>query len=170
VTVGIPPPYAVDREIEDIEAPVNPGGMSALLHGHSSGGCPALEAARALGTKVAWVAVYDAPHNDDPTAQQAWGEYIRQLGAALSAGRRGDAVALFMHYVGISRQQIADMRQAPFWGGMEAIAPALAYDHWAIMGPTAAVPKDRLAKVNASVLAFCGDASYPFMYHGRDNR
>jgi len=68
-----------------------------------------------------------------------------------------------MQYVGMSRQQIAGMRQAPFWAGMEAIAPTLAYNHTAIMGPTAGVPKDRLAKVNVPVLALCGDASYPFM-------
>src|SRR5215831_9298643 len=136
---GDTPPYAIDREIEDIEALVNHSGTSALLYGHSSGGCLALEAARALGTKVAKVTVYEAPYNDDPTAQQAWGEYIRQLGDALSSGRRGDAVALFMQYVGMSRQQIAGMRQAPFWAGMEAIAPTLAYDHTAIMGPTAGV-------------------------------
>jgi len=68
---GDTPPYAIDREIEDIEALVNHSGTSALLYGHSSGGCLALEAARALGTKVAKVTVYEAPYNDDPTVQQA---------------------------------------------------------------------------------------------------
>jgi pimeloyl-ACP methyl ester carboxylesterase len=156
-------PYAVQREIEDIEALINRAGTSALLYGHSSGGCLALEAARSLGAKIARVAVYEAPYNDDPAAQRAWTEYIRQLGEALADGRRGDAVALFMQYVGMPAEQIAGMRQAPFWAGMEAIGPTLAYDHTAIIGPTAAVPKDQLAMVSAPVLAICGGASYPFM-------
>jgi pimeloyl-ACP methyl ester carboxylesterase len=156
-------PYAVEREIEDIEALINRAGRSAVLYGHSSGGCLALEAARSLSSRVAKIAVYEAPYNDDQAAQQAWGEYIRHLGEALAAGRRGDAVALFMQYVGMPPEQIAGMRQAPFWASMEAIGPTLAYDHTAIMGPTAAVPKDKLATVNAPVLALCGGASFPFM-------
>ena len=68
-----------------------------------------------------------------------------------------------MQYVGMPPEQITGMRQAPFWAGMEAIGPTLAYDHIAIMGATAAVPEDKLAMVNAPVLAICGGASYPFM-------
>jgi pimeloyl-ACP methyl ester carboxylesterase len=156
-------PYTVEREIEDIEALVNVAGTSAALYGHSSGGCLALEAARSLGSRVAKVVVYEAPYNDDTAAQHAWAEYIRQLGEALAAGRRGDAVALFMRYVGNSREQIAGMRQAPFWAGMQAIGPTLAYDHIGIIGRTAEVPKDKLARVSVPVLALCGGASYPFM-------
>ena len=156
-------PYALEREIEDIEALINRAGTSAVLYGHSSGGCLALEAARSLGAKVARLAVYEAPYNDDPAAQRAWTEYIRQLGEALAAGRRGDAVALFMQYVGMPAEQIASMRQTPSWASMEELGPTLAYDHTAIMGPTAAVPRDKLAMVSAPVLAICGGASYPFM-------
>jgi pimeloyl-ACP methyl ester carboxylesterase len=156
-------PYAVEREFEDIEALIDLAGAPAVLYGHSSGGCLALEAARAVGANIAKVAVYEAPYNDDPAAQQAWGEYIRQLGEALANGRKGDAVALFMQYVGTPREQIAAMRQAPFWAGMAAIGPTLAYDHTALMGPTGVVPKDKLAAAHAPVLALCGGASYPFM-------
>src|SRR6266545_3690168 len=46
------------------------GGGSAFLFGHSSGGCLAREAARNLGAKVAKVAVYEVPYNDDPAAQR----------------------------------------------------------------------------------------------------
>ncbi len=60
-------------------------------------------------------------------------------------------------------EQIDEMRRAPFWAGMEAVAPTLAYDHAAIMGSTAAVPPDMLAGIRAPVLALCGGASYPFM-------
>jgi hypothetical protein len=65
--------------------------------------------------------VYEAPYNDDPAAQRASAEYIHQLGEALADGRRGDAVALFMQYVGLPPEQITGMRKAPFWAAMEAM-------------------------------------------------
>ncbi len=161
---GDTPPYAVEREIDDIEALIDRAGGSAFLYGHSSGGCLALEAARVLGPgKVVKVSSYEAPYNDDPATQQAWSEYLRELTEALAEGRRGDAVALFMAYVGTPPEQIAGMRQAPFWQGLEVIAPTLRYDHAGIIGPTNAVPAEKLAKVTVPVLALCGGASYPFM-------
>ena len=64
---------------------------------------------------------YEVPYNDDPEAQKAWGAYIKNLTEALASNRRGDAVALFMAYVGMPAAQIEGMRHAPFWGGMEAL-------------------------------------------------
>ncbi len=109
------------------------------------------------------MAAYEAPYNDDPAAQWAWGVYLRGLDQALVEGRRGDALAPFMGYVGTPPEPIAEMRRAPFWAGMEALAPTLAYDHSALLGPTGAVPRERLARITAPVLALCGGASYPFM-------
>src|SRR6266496_1624041 len=160
---GDTPPYAVEREIEDIEALIDEAGGVAFLYGHSSGGCLALEAAGALGTKVSKVALYEAPCNDDPAAQQAWGEYIEGLTHALREDRRGDAVALFMRYTGVPAEQVDGMRQAPFWPDLEAIAPTLAYDHAEIMGGTGAVPVERWAAIRTPTLVMCGGSSYPFM-------
>ena len=42
-------PYAVEREVEDIDALINEAGGSAFVFGTSSGGCLALEAAARLG-------------------------------------------------------------------------------------------------------------------------
>src|SRR5437763_4769065 len=42
-------PYAVEREIEDLEALIQVAGGTAALFGHSSGACLALEAAAKLG-------------------------------------------------------------------------------------------------------------------------
>ncbi|MGZ4210780.1 MAG: alpha/beta fold hydrolase [Actinomycetota bacterium] len=155
-------PYSVEREIEDIDAMIGEAGGVAFLYGHSSGGCLALEAARALGTKVSKVALYEAPYNDDPAAPKAWGEYIAALTDALASDRRGDAVALFMQYVGMPAEQVNGMRHAPFWAGLESIAPTLAYDHTAIMGKTGTVPTDRLADVKTPTLVMCG-TGIPFM-------
>ena len=162
---GDTPPYAVDREIEDIEAVISEAGGTAFLYGHSSGGCLALEAARKLGGKVPKVAVYEAPYNDEPAAQQAWSQYLGQLGEALAAGRPGDAVALFMRSTGTPAEQVDGMRQAPFWPALEAIAPTLAYDHAGVIGKSIAVPADRLAQVHVPVLVLCGGSSPAYMHH-----
>src|SRR5580765_5627647 len=45
-------PYALQREIEDVESLIDEAGGSAFLSGHSSGGCLALEATVELGDKV----------------------------------------------------------------------------------------------------------------------
>jgi pimeloyl-ACP methyl ester carboxylesterase len=157
-------PYAVAREIEDIEALIDEAGGSAYLYGHSSGAALALEAALRLGNKVKKLAMYEAPYNDDAEAQRAWKQYITQLTEALAADRRGDAVALFMKYVGMPADQIEAMRQTPAWPLLESIAPTLAYDHAAILGEDDSVPTERAASVDVPTLVINGGASYAFMY------
>ncbi len=94
-------PYAVEREIEDIDALITEAGDSAFLFGISSGAALALEAAIKLGDKVKKLAMYEAPYNDDEAARQAWKAYRKQLAEVLAHSRRGDALALFMLLVGM---------------------------------------------------------------------
>jgi pimeloyl-ACP methyl ester carboxylesterase len=156
-------PYAVGREIEDIDALIDAAGGSASLYGHSSGGCLALDATVELIGKVRKLAMYEAPYNDDPAAQKAWGEYLTSLAELLAADRRGDAVALFMALVGTPAAQIEAMRKAPFWAGMEAIAPTLAYDHTGIMGKRGSIPVERAARIQVPTLVISGTRGLPFM-------
>ena len=156
-------PYAVGHEIEDIDALIDKAGGYAFLYGHSSGGCLALEAAVKLSGKVKKLAMYEVPYNDDPEAQKAWGTYIKNLTEALASNRPGDAVALFMAYVGMPAAQIEGMRHAPFWSGMEALAPTLAYDHTAIMGNDGSIPRERAARVQVPTLVMTGGSGAPFM-------
>lgn len=156
-------PYAVEREIEDIEALIDEAGGSAFLFGISSGAALAFEAALALGSKVKKLAMYEAPYNDDDDARQAWKEFRKQLKEVLAAGRRGDAVALFMMLLGASADQIEGMRQHPMWPMWEAIAPTIAYDA-AALGEDASVPTSRAASVAVPALIMDGELSYPFMH------
>src|SRR5262252_10912324 len=103
-------PYTVDREIDDIDALIDHAGGPAFLYGHSSGGPLAMLAAIRLGSKITKLAIYEAPYNNDPGAQESWSQYLRQLGVALAEGRRGDAVALFMRFVGTPAEQVGRMR------------------------------------------------------------
>src|SRR5678815_2782385 len=68
-------PYALEREVEDIEALIDDVDGSASLYGISSGAALALEAAIKLGSKVKKLALYEAPYNDDASAKEAWREY-----------------------------------------------------------------------------------------------
>ncbi|MEN6342500.1 MAG: alpha/beta hydrolase [Methanospirillum sp.] len=156
-------PYAVDREIEDLEALIDAAGGEAFVYGHSSGGALALLAAAKLGGRVARLALYEVPYTADPRGEAAWKEYVSRLAALLADGRNGDAVALFLQLTGLSADQVAGMRQAPFWPAMEAGAPTLAYDHIGILGPTAAIPADLAAAVTVPTLVMSGGASLPFM-------
>jgi pimeloyl-ACP methyl ester carboxylesterase len=154
-------PYALAREVEDIEALIQEANGSALVFGTSSGGCLALEAAIKLGGKIKKLAMYEPPYNSENAAEQAWKEYRKQLADLLAAGRRGDAAALFMKSVGTPDDQIEGMRQAPIWSVFEAVAPTLAYDA-AVLGEDRSVPTKRAAKVAVPTLVMNGTA-IPFM-------
>ncbi len=154
-------PYALAREVEDIEALIKEAGGAAFVFGTSSGGCLALEAAIALGNKTRKVAIYEAPYNSDKAVQQAWRDYRKQLAELLAEGRRGDAAALFMQMVGTPADQIDGMRHAPVWPMFEAVAPTLAYDA-AAMGEDRSVPAKRAANVTVPALVMNGTV-IPFM-------
>lgn len=58
---GFTEPYAVEREIEDLDALIAEAGGSAHLFGASSGGALALEAA-AAGSAIDTIAVWEVPY------------------------------------------------------------------------------------------------------------
>src|SRR4051812_12093970 len=58
---GNTPPYAVAREVEDLDALIAAAGGSAHVYGASSGGALVLEAA-AAGSAIDKVAVWDVPY------------------------------------------------------------------------------------------------------------
>jgi pimeloyl-ACP methyl ester carboxylesterase len=155
-------PFAVGREVEDIEALIDAAGGSAFLFGISSGACLALEAAIGLGDTVRGLAMYEPPYNADAGSAQEWKDYRTQLAEAVATGRRGDAVALFMALVGVPAVQIGGMRQAPMWAQFEAVAPSLAYDAAAV-GEDRGVPLARAAAVTAPALVMNGGAGLAFM-------
>jgi pimeloyl-ACP methyl ester carboxylesterase len=155
-------PFAVEREIEDIDALITEAGGQAFVFGISSGAALAFEAALKLGAKVKKLALYEPPYNDDPDARQAWVNFRAQLAGALAEGRRSDAVGLFMMLLGMPAEQLDEMRQYPMWPMWEAIAPTIAYDAAAI-GDEASVPVEKAAGLRAPALVMSGSESYPFM-------
>jgi pimeloyl-ACP methyl ester carboxylesterase len=158
---GDTPPYAVAREVEDIEAVINAAGGSACVYGTSSGGALALEAARTLPTRITKLALWEPPFSPDgyprPPADTA-----RTYTDLVAAGRRGDAVEFFMaKVVGLPPEFVAQARNAPWWPAQEALAHTLAYDA-TIMGDYV-LPTERAAAVTVPTLVLAGGASFPFM-------
>lgn len=157
-------PYAVEREIEDIEALIDASGGRASLYGISSGAALAMEAAITLDGRIQKLAMYEPPYNNDEAARQAWQEYTRRLGDLLAEGRNGDAVGLFMMLVGLPEDQLEGMRQHPMWPMWEAVGHTLAYDHTAILGEEAAIPVERASRVRVPAMVLNGSESFHFMY------
>jgi pimeloyl-ACP methyl ester carboxylesterase len=155
-------PYALEREVEDIDALVDQAGGSAYIYGISSGAALALEAAYRLDGKVKKMALYEPPYNDDESLRPASRQYTKDLTALLSAGRNGDAAELFMRMVGMPEEQLAGMRQSPVWPVFEAVAPTLLYDDTAL-GKDRVVPVDRAASLKIPALVMNGGAGLPFM-------
>src|SRR6266566_6646067 len=169
-------PYAVEREVEDIEALINEAGGSAFVFGHSSGAVLALEAARLLPTKITKLAVYEPPFIIDDSRPPAPQDYVPHLMELVSSGRRGEAVEYFMTGVGTPAEMVAQMRQSPMWPGLEAVAHTLAYDGM-IMGDTQRgdpLPLRKWAAVTVPTLVMDGTVflgrgeSHVFLRHGAD--
>lgn len=158
---GDTPPYAVEREIEDIDAVVAAAGGSACLYGSSSGAALALEAARMLPTKITKLALWEPPYVPEgfprPPADSA-----RTYTELVAAGKRGDAAEFFMaKVVGLPPEFVAQARNAPWWPNQEALAHTLAYDA-TIMGDYT-LPAERVTAVTIPTLVLDGGASFPFM-------
>jgi pimeloyl-ACP methyl ester carboxylesterase len=145
---------------------VEAAGGSANVYGISSGASLALEAVAQLGGKIKKLALYEAPYNDDPTSRQAWWDYRRELKKLISEKHNGDAVVLFMKFVGTPVEMVGGMKQSPMWPVFESVAPTLEYDA-EVLGDNRNVPVERAAKVGAKTLVLDGGANLtimPFMH------
>lgn len=165
---GDTPPYAVEREVEDIAALVDAAGGEAYLYGISSGGVLALEAASRLPA-VTKLAIYEPPFIIGDGRPPLPGDYVARLNELSAAGRRGEAVELFMTAAaGVPAEYLGPMREDPSWAEMEKVAHTLAYDG-TVMGDTMSgtpLPSGRWASTQASTLVIAGGNSEPFFHDG----
>lgn len=127
-------PYAVTKEIDDIRALVAAMGGEAFIYGVSSG---AVLAARAVaaGVKAKKLALFEPPLALDGTHYPEPKDYVEQVKEHLRAGRRADAIKLFMKVVGVPGFVVFIMQYMPMFKGMKAVAPTLVYD-FAVLGDT----------------------------------
>jgi pimeloyl-ACP methyl ester carboxylesterase len=119
--------YAVDREVEDLVAVLAAAGPDAYVVGASSGAALVLEAARS-GVPMRKIAVYEVPFIVDDTHTPNDPQLRRRTQDLLDAGRRGDAVALFLRTVGVPSLGLVMMRLLPVWRKLVGVAHTLPYD------------------------------------------
>jgi pimeloyl-ACP methyl ester carboxylesterase len=102
-------------------------GDGVYLHGTSSGAALALEAAKHI-RPIVKLAVYEPPFIVDDTRTPMPDDWLPRLKGLLADGRRGDAVKMFMRFVGTPAIFTAVMPFTPVWGKLKAVAPTLPYD------------------------------------------
>jgi pimeloyl-ACP methyl ester carboxylesterase len=147
------PPYAVEREVDDLQALIEAAGGSASVYGFSSGAVLALHAA-AHGLAIDKLALMEPPLELDEQAppDTDLGAEVAEL---VAQGRRGDAVEHFNRSIGVPDEMIAGLRQAPFWPALEALAHTLVYD----IAITTSLPAARLPAITTPALVLASESS-----------
>lgn len=163
-------PFAVAREIEDIEALIDADGHSALLFGSSSGAALALEAANKLNGKVKKLFLYEPPFIVDDSRPPIPDDFSQQITQLVAAGRRNDALKLFFgKAIGIPNFAVNLMRYLmPGWSKMAGMAHTIPYDLAVLAGTQTGrpLPPSRWTSVNAPILVVVGSKSEPFFRSG----
>jgi len=180
-------PYAVEREIEDLDALIAEAGGSAYVFGYSSGAVLSLKAA-ASGSAIRKLALYDpplmvqsspnSPENQTRSHISTSGDQkievsssrthfedhlASELDRLVKAGRRGDAVELFQTKgVGIPAEVVVNMRNAPFRPMLEKMAHTLVYE-MTILG-NGVLASDLAASIAIPLLVMVGSESPSFMH------
>jgi pimeloyl-ACP methyl ester carboxylesterase len=160
---GDTPPYAVEREVEDLEALVEEAGGTAFALGHSSGAVLALEAATAT-PGITKLVLYEPPFIVDDSRPPLPDDFVRHLDELVANGRRDEAVEYFMTVgVGVPAEAIPPMKDSPFWPSLVAMAHTISYDV-RVLGDNMAgkpLPSDRWSTVTNPALVIDGGASPP---------
>jgi len=154
-------PYAVAREIDDLDALIREAGGSAFVHAVSSGAALALEAA-ASGLTITKLALYEAPFMVGTPAHLPPADHQAQLVRLIAEGRHGDAVAYYMRdIIGMPGLMVTLFRIFPMWSKLKAVAPSLPYDS-AVMGDFS-LPTRRAASLKMPTLVISGEKSMPVL-------
>jgi len=137
------------------------------LHGTSSGAALALEAAKHIRS-IAKLAVYEPPFIVDDTRTPMPDDWLPRLKQLVADNRPGDAVKMFMRFVGTPAIFTAVMPLAPVWGKLKAVAPTLPYDLTIMHDHQQGTPltPEEWAAVKAPVLVAAGGKSPAWMTNG----
>ena len=155
-------PYAVEREIEDIEAVIDEAGGTAFVHGQSSGAVLSLEATAKLGAKVQKLSLYEPPFIIDNSRPLPPADFVEHINELIAADRRGEAVEYWMtDVVGAPAEVVTEMKSSPAWPALEAVAHTLPYDIAVLDGGMSGEPlaAEKWTSVTAPVLVMDGGAS-----------
>jgi len=157
-------PYAIEREIEDIEALINGAGGQAYLYGISSGAALALRAAVTLGSaKVPKLALYEPPFGQETGDFEQQKQQVNEI---IRSGKPGEAAAFFLSAIGTPPEALEGMKASPEWDAIKKIDFTLAYDY-EVLG-NGMVPADIARAIVVPILVMDGEKSLDFMHATAD--
>ncbi len=152
-------PYAVEREVEDLQAMLDVAGGRAAVFGYSSGAVLALRAA-AEGLPIDRLFLYEPPfrfEDEGPVPPPGFAEHLQQL---VDEGRAADVVTTFqLQAVGLPPDVVAGIRQAPFFAQLEAVAQSVVHD--AVITTSISVPSPAMSAVDVPTVVLRGARTWP---------
>ncbi len=159
-------PYAIEREIEDLEALLAVAGGTAYVSGQSSGSALAIAAANRL-PGITRLALYEAPFVVDDTGKPITPAFLAHMRELVAAGQRTEAVKAFMRQVGTPGFMVALMPLMPVWSKLTAVAHTLPYDLSTVVpyGSGQPLPPTLGEAISAPTLVMDGGKSPAWMRH-----
>ena len=123
-------PYAIRREVEDLDALIDAAGGSVMIYAISSGVPLALAAADSLGAgRITSMVLYEAPLILDTTRKPVDPDYAGKMDALIARGDNAGAVKHFMQNgVGLPGFAILMMQLMGVMKKLAPVGPTLAYD------------------------------------------
>lgn len=153
-------PYAVQREIEDLEALIVNAGGQACLYGVSSGGALSLQAAGKLGAaKVPKLAIFEVPYGQEKEVFQKQKQGVNER---IKNGKPGDAAEFFLSQIGTPAEALQKLKSSPAWTTMSKIDFTLDYDYQ-VLGD-GAIPRDVAKSIAVPTLIMVGEKGADFMH------
>ena len=151
-------PYAVEREVEDLQAVIDVAGGRAAVFGYSSGATLALRAA-ADGLPIDRLFLYEPPFRfENPPAA----DLPERLQRMVDEGRAADVVTTFqLEGIGLPPDMVAGIRQSPFFPQLEAMAQSVVHD--ATLTAQHPVPTPAMAAVQVPTVVMRGGQTWPVL-------
>ncbi len=161
---GDTPPYAAERELEDLAAVIGAFGERANLYGHSSGGVLALEAVL-RGLPVRRLVLYEPPFILGDSRPRPSADLADRLDALVELGDQDGAVTTMLREgPSLTKEAIEQLRASPAWARLVALAHTAAYD--ARITDGCELDPDRFVTFETPTLVLAGDASPDWMRAG----
>ncbi|UJA21548.1 alpha/beta fold hydrolase [Thermoleophilia bacterium SCSIO 60948] len=158
---GDEPPYAADREVEDLAAVAEAAGAPAAVFGLSSGAALALLAAT-RSPAIGRLAVHEPPLSAHADPDHA--THTAELHDVLTQRGPGAAVDWFLAQIGMPPHMLEEMHASESWPAMEAVGHTLSYDY-AVLGEIGDAV-DRFASVSVPTQVSSGEHSPDFFRAG----
>nr|WP_223285253.1 alpha/beta hydrolase [Paenibacillus sp. PL91] len=162
-------PYAIAREIEDLQAMMDEAGGSAHVWGLSSGAALALQAA-ASGVSITKLALHEPPFVVDAADRKPPKNFVKHVTELIAANQRAEAITYFMTQgMGAPSFVVHLMRIMPgVWSRLMAVAHTLPYDAVLLDGymDGKPLPAQLWSKVTMPTLVIEGTESPAALRHG----